>query len=69
MTKEQRIIFYLHDEYGEGNENVKIVINALEKRIPYKCGSIIGKCKCGKAVYPHMKCCSDCGQALDWSDK
>ena len=44
-------------------------IEALKKQIPYKCGSIVGKCKCGKAVYPHMKYCSACGQALDWSDK
>lgn len=41
---------------------------AVEKQIPYKCGSIVGKCKCGKAVYPHMKNCSACGQRLNWSD-
>ena len=43
-------------------------IEALEKQIPYNCGSIVGTCKCGKALYPHMKYCSACGQALNWGD-
>lgn len=36
MTKEERIIYWLNNEYGEGNDNVKIVKAALEKQIPKK---------------------------------
>lgn len=36
MTKEGRIIMWLRSQYGEGNENVQIVISALKKQIPIK---------------------------------
>ena len=43
-------------------------IEALEKQVPYPTqNQFVGKCKCGKTVYPHMKYCDVCGQALDWS--
>ena len=42
-------------------------IKAIEKQIPRKCKNFKDICDCGKSVYPHMKYCSDCGQALDWS--
>lgn len=36
MHQNKRIIMWLHEEFGEGNENVKIIIDALEKQIPKK---------------------------------
>ena len=54
------------DEYEALAE---VLSDALDRQMPYRCGSIIGKCKCGKSVYPHMKYCTSCGQALDWSDE
>lgn len=34
MRKEERIIYCLNRDYGEGNDNVKLVEAALEKQIP-----------------------------------
>lgn len=36
MHQNKRIIMWLNDQYGEGNENVKVVIEALEKQIAKK---------------------------------
>ena len=36
MHQNKRIIMWLNDQYGEGNENVEVVIEALEKQVPKK---------------------------------
>lgn len=36
MHHNKRIIMWLRSEYGDGNDNVKTVIEALEKQIPKK---------------------------------
>ena len=47
----------------------KMIDDAIDKQIPYPTGDkFVGKCKCGKTVYPHMKFCNICGQALDWNE-
>lgn len=66
-----RIIMWLDNEYGEGNDNVKLVKAALEKQIPKlpKEDGWLYCPVCGKDVcLEKPKYCSDCGQALDWSD-
>lgn len=80
MTQEERIIYYLHNEYGKGNGNVKIVISALEKQIPkrpiedgyYDEPSVCPNCGCdviNQADNDYkFECCYHCGQRLDWSD-
>lgn len=80
MTKEERIIYWLNDQYGEGNENVKLVKNALKKQIPKK----PTKRNCNENGYYYCPACDGClgeddeleiirgnycihcGQALDW---
>ena len=79
LTQEKRIIMWLDNEYGEGNDNVKLVKSALEKRIPkkpigrhtsYKCPECDRRVRSGKG----SSCrgidyfCQRCGQALDWGD-
>ena len=49
-------------------EHEKFVLSALEKQIPKKCKKFKDTCSCGYGVFPHMNFCSQCGQALDWSD-
>ena len=57
------------DETVIGNLELKIVLsNAIEKQIPKKCKKFKDVCSCGYGVFPHMNFCSQCGQALDWSD-
>lgn len=78
MTQEGRIIFWLNNEYGEGNDNVKIVRAALEKQIPQKVNiSLKGttewntKCHCPmcrKDLFDGQKYCSNCGQLIDWGE-
>lgn len=75
MHQNKRIIMWLHNEFGEGNENVKIVVDALEKQIPKKpirkpnadmtheevtCPTCGSYCSAFKNKY------CDCGQKLDW---
>lgn len=78
MTREERIIFWLDNEYGVGNDNVKIVKAALRKQVPKKVieEQIVGSnlylrtCpSCGVRFikYGHGYC-GECGQALKWSD-
>lgn len=47
---------------------LRVAVKALEKQIEIKPGGsrFVGKCVCGKTVYPHMLFCDECGQALDW---
>lgn len=40
--------------------------NAITKQVPMECKMFKDTCVCGKAVYPHMNYCSNCGQKLDW---
>lgn len=81
MHHNQRIIMWLEQTYGEGNENVKIVIEALEKQIPKK-PVVVGEeyifekdewekdyeCPTCGNPYADDSYCSCCGQKLDWSD-
>lgn len=81
MHHNQRIIMWLEQTYKEGNENVKIVIEALEKQIPKK-PVVVGEeyiferdewekdyeCPTCGNPYANDSFCSCCGQALDWSD-
>lgn len=78
MHQNQRIIMFLEQTYGKGNENVKIVIDALKKQIPQKLICIdVEKCcpicKEGICLIGDDGCygnyCLNCGQALDWSDE
>lgn len=79
MTQEKRIIMWLDHEYGEGNDNVKIVREALEKQIPispdftddYCDIAVCQRCQqyefeCGTTTW-QMAYCPNCGQAIDWS--
>jgi hypothetical protein len=79
MHQNKRIIMWLHEQFGEGNENVKTIVDALEKQIPKKpidravCkdGIItfgdVGTCpNCGHIVAEDMFVCEDCLQVLDW---
>lgn len=63
--------------YPAMNEAVKLAISALEKQIPRKpkvlkvqeiSGYKYGGCECGEHIMDDEKYCSNCGQALDWSD-
>ena len=83
MHQNKRIIMWLQHEYGEGNDNVKTVIKALEKQIPKKVIEkrwIYTRCDCGHEFSVHhgdgyysipyeekTNYCPDCGQKLDWS--
>lgn len=61
-----------------GLQAMQVCKSALEKQIPKKPLDIsklyngdYGHCPCCNRVvsdYKEMKVCSDCGQALDWSD-
>ncbi len=62
-------------EYAEAFE---IAISALEKQIPKKpkvlkvhdiSGYKYGDCHCGEHIMDDEKFCSNCGQALDWSEE
>lgn len=46
-----------------------LMIKAVSKQIPEKpFGKSPYECPfCGKIVHKEMKCCNECGQALDWS--
>ena len=43
-----------------------MAVKALEKQIPKKCKKFRDICDCGHSVFPHMRYCDICGQALDW---
>lgn len=60
---------------GYGSPYDELVIEALEKQIPYTLtdisttytGEKIGTCKCGNyAVLEHEKYCTECGQKVSW---
>ena len=66
-----------YEDEKEGIECHNIAISALEKQIPKKVNiSLKGttgwntKCHCPNchSMVSHGKYCSNCGQALDWSD-
>ena len=84
MHQNKRIIMWLNDQYGEGNENVKTVIETLGRDIPKK---IVSLCKIDNVIGGYCpNCngtvrieetwlvktkgqhCSWCGQKLDWSE-
>lgn len=52
--------------YCESEKVLEEVKEAMTKRKPKSCKNFVDVCSCGKAVYPHMKFCSQCGQALKW---
>ncbi len=79
MHQNKRIIMWLRHEYGEGNDNVKTVIEALEKQIPkkpnrHKEDNVIGEYySCPNCLNNELSDCYDqycctCGQLLDWSE-
>ncbi len=51
-------------------ELYRIIIDALEKRIPFKPHRFMyyeGQCKCGAVFMDRThKYCTNCGQKLDW---
>lgn len=51
----------------------KMIIEALEKQIPYKPDlyrGFEGKCKCGVVFLDRLtKYCGNCGQKLDWEER
>ena len=58
-------------------EAIEIATTAIEKQIPKKpkvlkvhdiSGYKYGECYCGEHIMDDEKYCSNCGQALDWSD-
>lgn len=64
-----------HCSYIE--DEIHIAMKALEKQIPKKPKIFIvheisnykyGDCECGEHVMDDERYCSNCGQALDWSD-
>lgn len=71
---------YIHggdDEYDKKRKKaIKIAISTLEKQIPKKVKmtndlypmSICPRCKEEHIPCRNFKYCSNCGQALDWSD-
>ena len=81
MHQNKRIIMWLHHEYGEGNDNVKTVIKALEKQIPKKPnvkndfnGDEHSMCPNCYFNFGYTILCKDvivhcwkCGQKIDWS--
>ena len=59
------------------NEALGLAVEALEKQVPFKPTRVkerkeynckFGDCKCGERVIDAYGYCSQCGQALDWSD-
>lgn len=76
MHQNKRIIMWLNHEYGEGNDNVKIVIEALEKQIPKKVKNVIkrpngkyGYCPVCNHALLKENYCHRCGNALDWGEE
>lgn len=83
MTQYKRIIMWLHNEFGDGNDNVKLVVDALEKQIPKKpinedgyyannrCPMCKHRIKSGEGSSSRERTnwCNHCGQAIDWSDE
>ena len=74
LHNERVAIFY---RYPAMNEAVKLAISALEKQTPKKpkvlkvqevSGYKFGGCECGEHIMDDEKYCSNCGQAIDWSD-
>jgi hypothetical protein len=60
-----------------GSEAISMAIEILEKRLPKKPKTLIidktsgvkaGNCVCGEHIMDDEKYCSNCGQAIDWSD-
>ena len=80
MHQNKRIIMWLQHEYGEGNDNVKTVIEALKKQIPKKVvfedgGESLLCPSCGLELMGSITepdhdpyYCFECGLALDWSE-
>lgn len=66
---------WLRHEYGEGNENVKTVVEALEKQIPKRPNihegfMTVARCPvCNEITAFKNEYCSGCGQKLDWSKR
>lgn len=52
----------------DNKELSQMIDIAIERQIPKKCEGFKSVCDCGYMVFPHMKFCSQCGKALDWSD-
>ena len=71
----EKLIFTEEERY----EALNMAISALEKQIPKKPISLgedidrdVGQCPNCKEIidtYEDYKYCSDCGQAIDWSDE
>lgn len=60
MTQHKRIIMHLRNEYGEGNDNVKLVVDALERQIPKR-----PKYEDADNIYGAMKrTCTNCGDVV-----
>lgn len=60
-----------------GSEAISVAIEILEKQIPQKLKTLIidrtsgvkaGHCVCGEYIMYYEKYCSNCGQAIDWSN-
>lgn len=71
----ERAIEILNPEHREHYESIEPVneacrmgMQALKKQMPKKVKGFTGTCECGKTIYPHMKYCNNCGQALNWGD-
>lgn len=57
---------------SEIQEAIQAAIEALGKQIPKKPNEDFPVCYCPvckRLVYPQIKYCPDCGQALDWGKK
>ncbi len=83
MTREEALTWFKEDmKDGKCSDDCHMcnameqAILALEKQIPKKPQIIkfssgefyYGQCKCGEHINDDEKYCSNCGQALDWSD-
>lgn len=52
----------------DNTELSKMIDIAIQKQIPQRVyRAFKGICECGKAIYPHMNYCNNCGQKLEWS--
>lgn len=75
LTTVARNVYYILDKYCEILDDYKH-LQAREQpekpdKLQHEVGWSYGLCKCGYGVdaKTNRKYCSNCGQALDWSDK
>ena len=71
MTHDYKLAYDIFEQFVNHGEYILAVESALKKQIPKRPIKkfTFNVCPvCDRALSLHMKYCSDCGQALDWSD-